>query len=412
MIDASHSRRVIDLLRLLALGGLVACAYLIVPVFQPRGSPWRFSLLAEAFLRGELSIELETGVTDELIPTADPARFYCGYPPLPAAVLMPFVLCFGPNPQLRLVCILLSVTNVLIFYDCLKRLPARLDQPAFSQSAQWLLAALFALGTATWDSAARAGDWHMAHVTAMTAMMLALREYAGANRPLAVGAFAGLAMLARPTTAFACLFLAFPCLRRSRFGELARLAAGPIAAVLILELYNYARFGSFTEFAYDKMVLLGQGKRLIEAHGQFNQAFVPRNLFWFFLAPPAIRQDHAFPWVGYDPRGMSLFIATPAMLYVLVALRQFRKRSVVRHAAIAAGLCLIPLLFYYNTGYWQFGHRFSMDYLPLLMILLIAGMGPRPGRLGYGLIAASIGVHIWGILGDVPARLPVSIWPA
>lgn len=412
MIDTPHSRRLIDSRRLLALGLITAGAYLIIPIDRPRESPRRFSLLAQAFLRGELTIEINGGITDELIPTDDPTRFYCGYPPLPAAVLTPFVLLFGPTPQLRLVCVLLSVFNALIFYQCLIRVPERLGQSSFTANGRFMLALLFALGTATWDSAARTGDWHMAHATAMTAMLLALREYAGSNRPAVVGLFAGLAILARPTTAFASLFFAFPHIRRSRLGELARLAVGPIAAVLLLVIYNYARFGSLTEFAYDRMILHGQGKQLMETHGQFNPVFVLRNFFWFFLAPPAGREDGAFPWLGYDPRGLSLFVATPAMIYLFAALVQIRQKTVVRHAAGAALCCLIPLLLYYNSGYWQFGHRFSMDYLPSLMILLIVGMGPRPSRLAYSLIALSIAIHSAGILGNSVARLPISIPPA
>jgi len=394
------------------LGLITAGAYLIVPVYHPRESPWRFSLLAQSFLHGELSIEITGGVTDELIPTDVPTRFYCGYPPLPAAMLTPFVLLFGPTPQLRLVCVMLSVINALIFYICLMRLPERLEQSSFTANGRFMLALLFALGTATWDNAAWTGDWHLAHATAMTAMLLALSEYTGRNRPAAVGLFVGLAMLARPTTALASLFFAFPCMRRSRFGELARLAAGPIAALFLLVIYNYARFGSLTEFAYDRMILHGQGKHLMETHGQFNPVFIARNFFWFFLAPPAVRGEGAFPWLGYDPRGLSLFVATPAMIYIFAALVRIREKTVVRHAVTAALCCLVPLLCYFNTGYWQFGHRFSMDYLPILLILLIIGIGPRPNRLGYTLIAISIAIHTAGILGNSVARLPISIPPA
>ena len=46
------------------------------------------------------------------------------------------------------------------------------------------------------------------------------------------------------------------------------------------------------------------------------------------------------------------------------------------------------LLFYQNTGWRQFGYRFSNDYAPLLFVLLAIGDTalrvalPRPGGLG------------------------------
>jgi len=78
----------------------------------------------------------------------------------------------------------------------------------------------------------------------------------------------------------------------------------------------------------------------------------------------------------------------------------------VRDALIAVAACLVPLLLYFNTGYAQFGHRFSMDYLPLLMVLVVAGMGARPSRLAYAAIAVSILIQTWGVFLVPLTRLP------
>jgi len=397
---------------LAALATAAALVYFGSPTFQRevQPPPGHFTLLADAFVHGRLSIEATADRPvrqGELIRDDASGRLYCPYPPLPAVLLMPFVLVAGYAVKVEAACRAVSVVNVLLIALCLERLPQRMGRPPLSTPSRLMLTLLFTFGAAPWSNAMMAGDWHLAHAVALCSLLLALREYTRANRPIVVGLFVGLAMLSRPTTAFAGLFFALPLVNRSQLGALARWAAGPVVALVVLAAYNFARFGSALDFGYDRMLLTGEGQQLIDAYGQFHLAFIPRNAFWFFLAPPWPTADGAAPWLAYDPRGLSLFLATPAALYALMAFQQAAGRRVARDAAIATGLCLVPLLMYFNTGYWQFGHRFSMDYLPMLMILVLAGMEPRPGRLAWGLAALSIGVHAWGILWvERVARLP------
>ena len=424
------------------LAVVAVAVYIGLPIL--RGEPSRpaghFPALARALLHGELSIEVGPETASrrgELIPAGEPERFYCPYPPFPAVLLMPFVWLGARGLRVETACRWVSVFTVLLFYTCLVGLPRRLKRPPLSNVGLAALTILFAFGTTTWPNAEMGGDWHLAHATALAAMLLALREFVGRNRSGLVGAFVAMAILSRPTTALTCVFFVLPLLRRGhlaaskrtrlwhrrpaggptgetpmpqvQFGAgraLGPLLIGPAAAVLLLALYNIVRFGSPAEFGYSNMLLSGEGARLMETYGQFNAVYIPRNVFWFFLAPPVIRPDHAFPWLGYDPRGLSLFIASPALLYCIVGgWRQWRL-PVVRHAVIAIGLCLVPLLLYFNTGYWQFGHRFSMDYLPMLLVLVVAGMGTRPGRAAFVLIGVSVVVQAWGVLADSVARMP------
>ncbi len=378
-------------------------------VRRPTG---HFVLLANALAHGRLSFDATTDGPirlDELIPDESSDRLYCPYPPLPAVLLLPFVFVAGYAVKVEAACRAVSVINVLLIALCLERLPQRIGRPALSASNRVMLTALFAFGAAPWSNAMMAGDWHLAHAVALGSLLLALNEYARTNRPIVVGLFVGLAMLSRPTTAFAGLFFALPLANRSQLGALARWAVGPIAAVAILAAYNIARFGSAMDFGYDRMLLTGEGLRLMNAYGQFHPAFSPRNAFWFFLAPPWVTSGG----LSYDPRGLSLLIATPAAVYLFAAFRNADGRRQARNAAVATGLCLVPLLAYFNTGYWQFGHRFSMDYLPMLMILVLAGMGPRPGRVAWSLAALSVGIHTWGLVFvERVARLPDWLVPA
>ena len=404
----------------LGLLAVAAVVYLGLPQLRYAGdlSGQHFAELAQAFLRGRLAIEitpqaLANGlVVEELIPSPVDGRFYCAYPPLPALVLLPFVAIVGEGLRVSLACRLVSVLNVLLFDAFLVRLPPRLGWRRLEIGPRVLFDLLFAFGTATWHVSVLAGDWHLAHTVALAALLLALREWAAAGPPLRIGCFVGLASLARPTCAFTLPFFLLPRLRARAWREAAALVGGPLVALSLLGLYNQVRFGSPLDFGYDRMLLTGGGKELMARYGQFHPRFIARNFFWFFLAPPWPIEGGRFPFLGYDPYGLSLFFASPALAYALVALWRSWRLPLVQYAAAGIGACLIPLLLYFNTGFGQFGHRFSMDYLPLLMLLVVIGMGPRPGRWASALIALSIGIHALAIWYSPVAEIPTWLRPA
>lgn len=373
----------------------------------PRG---QFVALAESFLEGGLSFTIEPGSTlrvSELIAAPTPNHFYCAYPPLPAVLLMPFVWLLGTTVTVEAFTRSISVAVVVLIDLVLDRLPQRMRLPPLPQSTRVVLTAGFAFGTTIWTNADIGMDWHLAHVVALSAMLLALREYAGANRSWLVGVYIGLSVLSRPTTLLTCLFFALEAIRRRELARLIGLSIGPLAAIGLLAAYNQARFNSPWDFAYDRMLLTGEGARLMEMHGQFSIAYVGRNLFWFFAAPPWLIEPHRFPWIGFDPRGLSLFIASPIFLPALYAVFRKLREPVVRSAGISAVLALVPLLLYFNTGYWQFGHRFSMDYWPMLLVLTLIGIRALSRTTVFALAAASLTIHCIGVIWVPVARLPI-----
>lgn len=380
-------------------------------------TPQWFTHLAEAILEGHLWVSPEKWQSpetklDELIPTNEPGRFYVAYPPLPAFVAMPFVALVGDMVTSAGMCRVLMALAVLLFDLVARRASMRIFGKPMRIADHYLLVAFFAFGTAVWEATARGGDWHFAHACAVCGLLLALLEFFGKRRIVLVGAAVGLAMLARPTAMFAGVFFLVALLRRREWKSIALLAAGPIVAIALLCSYNAARFGTPFDFHYSAMLLRGRPADLMYDHGQFGVEFIPVNLFWYFLSPPFIRSG-GFPWLAYDPNGMSLFLTSPAIVYAIVGAVRSDRERLARSAIIGCVVCLVPLLMYFNTGFWQFGHRFSLDYLPVLMIALIVGIGAKPSKLARGLLIASIAIHVWGIaicaMTQV-ARLPVPEW--
>ena len=65
-------------------------------------------------------------------------------------------------------------------------------------------------------------------------------------------------------------------------------------------------------------------------------------------------------------------------------------------AWFATGLSLIPLLTYYNTGWWQFGYRYSLDFMPVVMVLLAIAARERISTKFWILIVAGVLINAWG----------------
>jgi len=392
-------------------GDYVLVALLLAGVyfgFGPRSAfPDRFAWLADAWVQGEWTVTVQ-GFPDELIPADEAGEYFVAYPPLPAVILIPLRAAIGASFGSRAACRCFCIVAVLLWGGVLSRLAQRDIGPRLRKSDWYFWVLVLGLGTAVWDSATWAGDWHYAHAVAIAFFMAALLEFFGARRWWLLGAWLGLAILARPTTAFAGVFFLLAAIERpiSRQQLRARLLViiGPLLAVALLAGYNALRFGDPFDFGYDRMTLRGEGLALMNAYGQFHAVYVPRNLFWFFFAPPTTTSDGASPFLSYDLHGISVLLASPIFLLVGVAVWRRARQRIVWTAMVGIALCLIPLLLYFNTGFAQFGHRFSMDYLPLLMLLAFVGAGLVRRAVVRVLLVVSILIHVWGLLLVHPSQ--------
>src|SRR3989442_7409144 len=129
---------------------------------------------------------------------------------------------------------------------------------------------------------------------------------------------------------------------------------------------------------------LAAGKeRLIEddvffTQGLFSPLYLPRQLVALFLEPPDIVPATPFFLIPHYV-GMSLFLTTPAFLWIFLALREVRRDAVVAATGSAALGGLLPDLLHGTVGFQQFGYRFSIDAQPFLVALAISRGGLRHG---------------------------------
>ena len=170
-------------------------------------------------------------------------------------------------------------------------------------------------------------------------------------------------------------------------------AAVPIAVTTaVLLAYNEARFDDWRDFGYITQNINPTLQPDLDQYGQFNLHFLPRYADAMLWATPHF-DDALGVNLWPDRWGMSLFLVSPPLVWLAGS---FRRSWLVVGAWCAVGLILVPLLTYYNTGWWQFGYRFSLDFMLPVMVLVAVGVRGRIPLIMKLLIIGSILINGWG----------------
>jgi hypothetical protein len=383
-----------------------------------------FVYLAESFLHGRLDLLHVPDPPYDL--TYFDGRWYVSFPPLPALLMMPLVAMRGLAVSDVAFSAVLGALSVSLFYLILARLGI------WDLGLGPWLCVLLGLGTPLWYCAALGSVWYTAHVAAVICLCLYALEVVGQNRPVLAGLCLGLGFLARAPVLLAFPLSLVPGLQKARScREAARFllsfALGIAPALLGQAAYNWARFDSPLEFGYRWMNSPGPLLERQMIWGQFSLHFLPENLYTLLVRPPLVSLSplHIEP----DPWGMGLLYTCPALLLALqgTLARVWRRLSgrkrldpsgtsppARRCAAcarmhslhlglwLAVALVQVPSLLYFNTGSYQFGYRFALDWLPLGVLLVAPGTGGRLRWWGKALIVTSVLVHLWGVVWMYP----------
>jgi hypothetical protein len=359
-----------------------------------------FDHLANAFLHGRLYLAQPPATVDL---TRHTGLWYVPFPPLASLLMLPWVAWRGvAGTNTVLFTALFGAANVAFVYRLLEALAARGWTRLGTGENLWLVL-LFGLGSVHWYMSAVGSVWFISQICTVSFVALAAWSAAGSGSPWLAGTSLALAMLARPNVALAWpLLLGIAAARlqqdhghvdQRRWLRWAVASAVPMAlAVTGLLAYNHARFGSALDFGYLSDHVATKLVHDLHTYGQFHLHYAPKNLWAMWLALPVWEAGRAC--LVPDPEGMSLLLTTPALVYLVQARRA---SPLVAGAWIAVGLLLVPLILYYNTGWWQFGYRFSLDFMVPVMILLAVAAGERVSWPMRGLILAGVLVNAWGV---------------
>ncbi len=371
----------------------VSCSRELFTVHTPYN---HYALLAEAWLHGRLDLggppPAYAGGNDFAV-LGD--RYYVSFPPFPAVLIAPLVQLAGSAERVRDGQFFLAFAGVgpAVLFLALEKLSAS-RRSRRTQAENVALSLLFALGSVYWFSAVQGTVWFAAHVVGVALACIYLYCALDAAHPLAAGFALGLGFATRTPLGFALPLFLCEALRAGRSDPRAlarRLAlfAAPAALVLAALLWhNHARFGDATEFGHRYLHIAWRAR--IEKWGLFSYHYLPRNLAVVLTSLPYAHVQGA-PF-QINLHGLALWVTTPIYAW---ALWPRRTPPLFWALAVTASAVALPSLFYQNTGWIQFGYRFSNDFAPFLFAM-IAVSGRRFGVPFYALGAAAIAVNGFG----------------
>ena len=333
-------------------------------------------------------------------PDAERYRWYVSFPPLPAVLLLPVVAIFGLGTLDALFWALVAGLAPTLLFIVLRFLRES-GRSGRSQRDDLLVTTLFSVGSVYYFVAAQGTVWFAAHVVAAACVCLYLLCSFGARRPGVAGLALGLAFLSRPVTLLLAGFFVLQAITsardepRSSHGSaphlprtLAMFALPLAAAVAFAMWHNTARFGDPFEFGHSFLQVRWRSR--IETWGLFSVHYLPRNLAVFFLSLPWLIPSS--PFVRITRHGLALWFTSPNLLWSLGPKKLDATIVALWAAVLPTALCT---LLYQNTGWVQFGYRFSLDYLPLLFVL-VALSGRRFGAAFLSCAVFAIVVNTFG----------------
>jgi hypothetical protein len=331
--------------------------------------------------------------------------WYVSFPSLPVVVMLPFIALHGWQFNDTSFGVLVGAAALALFYALCRRLAA-LGDSARTAPEDVVLALTLGFGTLFFSCAIRGEVWFFAEVLGVLFTVLYLHAALRAGRPLWAGLFWSMATLTRTPLFFTALFFVLEavCPGPDRRGQLQAalrvpapalrrlftFAAGAAPLGLLAALYNAVRFGSPTDFGH-RFLYNNRVNADIDAHGLFSFHYLTRNLEAAFLKLPDV-QLHPFR-LGYDPNGLSLFLTMPFLLLLFFPRLRPRLHWPLWLTVAATAL---PGFLYQNTGYMQFGFRFSLDWTPYLVLLLAVGGWSFRARGVQLLLGLGFLVNFWG----------------
>jgi len=286
-------------------------------------------------------------------------------------------------------------------------------------------ALLFAFGSVYFFTAVEGTVWFAAMVVGTACQALYVLFALDAERPLLAGAMLGCAFLSRPTMILAAPLFALEALRvasaefpprgtswvqfRSAWRGLDRAhvaksyAAFALPILLVFgasSLMNHARYLSWSPFdPGHEYLTVGWHSRMVR-WGLFGYHYLGKNLGIALTNLPWLPSRDSIAQFGapfkINEHGLALWFTTPIYFWILWPRRfdgQPERRWLFTVAALSAALPAALDLLYQNSGWRQFGYRFSNDYAVLLFVLLAVGV--RRMRALFATFAA------WGLAWNV-----------
>ena len=340
--------------------------------------------LANAFLHGRFTIDYRSWM--ELVPT-DGSGWLVPFPPAPALTLMPIVAVMGSQPWYaelpsNVMSSILGAANVALAWTMLSAWGVSL------KTRVWLVIA-FAFTIHWWVAGSASTHHAYAQVCGVFFTLIALNLAIRQKWPWVGGLMVGLAAASRLPMGLALPVVLGFYGYRPRWAH-AELLLGLAIPALLVAAYNIARFGSPTDFGYARIVS-ASGPVLSEPwfqEGIISPSYIPRHLYAIFFQS-FDRVDQA-PFLRPSWSGTAITFTAPFLFWAVAA----RGRVAIGLAA-AVVLIMLPDLMHGTWGFAQFGYRFMLDAMPVLLLLLGLVWRDRISLPARAAIVFSVAIHAY-----------------
>lgn len=356
-----------------------------------------YILFAQSLMRGELVLRPSVPIGDLIF---FENQYYLPYPPLPSLILMPFVALLGAaHVNTVAVATIMACVSLYLMYGIFFRLEVSRDY------FPWMMIAVF-FGTAYWFAIFTSHHvYAFAHITSFMFQVLIIHELLNKRRWWLVGVFIGCAFLSRQLTLFYFVFAAGFMYYLYRTGkervsvsDFLNLSVTTGAFVLLYLLYNFLRFGNALDTGYAYILYIGVLKERVLEYGVFSSKYVLFNLYSFLIKGFNIEfQGKTYLNIkDVDLWGTSLLVASP----FLVASVRAQWPTLLKLSAWATILIIFTAqLFYHNNGFHQVNaSRFSLDFLPLLMVMTALGARSIPRWLFCSMVVYALLLNVISFL--------------
>jgi hypothetical protein len=416
-----------------------------------------YALLADAWVHGRQDLPggfpaYTQGNDFAQVTENGTTKTYISFPPFPSVLMVPFVALAGEPENFRdgQFIIWLAGLGPAFMFLVLEKLRRTKRSPR-TEKQNAALALLFAFGTVYFFTAVQGTVWFAAHVVGVALAALVVLLALDAELPLLAGALVACGWMTRPTLLLYAIFFGLEAIRvcqksglpsagtlaeRARalwngldkraFATKVALFSAPILVAFgIMSWMNFTRYHLLSPFAFGHEFLTVAWKARMQKWGLFGLHYLPKNLgvsltILPFLPPKgtvcmeyvqpnviaALRTaGHCTPF-QVNEHGLALWFTVPIYLWLF---RPAQKGWLFWSVVATTAVCALMNLLYQNSGWRQFGYRFSNDYAPLLFVLLAVGARPMK-RLFAAAAAWGLAWNLFGALTFDHAELDRFYW--
>lgn len=343
-------------------------------IFENNGQNNLYVYHAQALLEGHLNIAEDINNLPGEV-ALNNGKLYNIFPPFPTIILLPFVALFGiTNVKVSLIAFIIGLISCYTLHKIMIQLEIN-----FTLSF-WILAA-FMLGTAYWQTLRHSdGVWMFAQIVSVCCIFLSISESLGKGRGTLAGLFLGLAFLSRQLSVYSSIFILALLWKNPNSPKKSTTFLGFLTVfgfcLLTYVAFNYMQFGEFTT-GYSKMVVAGVSPEEVEGslfqkYGLFNLAYLPFNMIYMFFQGFHVGFNESKQIIFLDPYGTSIVAASP---FLFVCFFAKIERLKLWTAWMSIILALINMLLYFNNGFIQYNaQRFTLDFMPIMIILAALGL--------------------------------------